>query len=61
VCAPDEAFAVRVSWGRDDTLVIYRSLRPPGRRAFLGHLTSSRFLVGKFTTEGSVEPILCVD
>ena len=26
---PDEAFAVRVSWGRDDTLVIYRSLGPP--------------------------------
>ncbi len=25
VCAQDVAFAVRVSWGRDDTLVIYRN------------------------------------
>jgi hypothetical protein len=59
--APDEAFAVRVSWGRDDTLVIYRSLTPPARRAFLGHLTTARFLVGKFTSEGIVEPILSVE
>jgi hypothetical protein len=61
ICPPDQAFAVRVSWGRDDTLVIYRSLGAPARRAFLGHLTTARFLVGKFTAEGAVEPILSVD
>lgn len=60
-CRPDEAFAVRVSWGRDDTIVIYRSLTPPARRAFLGHLTTARFLVGKFTAEGIVEPILSLE
>jgi hypothetical protein len=61
VCAPDEAFAVRVSWGRDDTLVIYRSLGRPARRAFLGHLTTARFLVGRFSTDGTVESIVSVE
>ena len=60
-CPPDVAFAVRISWGRDDTLVVYRSLGPPAPRAFLGHQTKARFLVGKFTYEGSVEPLLSVD
>jgi hypothetical protein len=60
-CSPDVAFAVRLSWGRDDTLVIYRSLAAPARRAFLGHLTTDRFLVGNFTRDGAVEPILSVD
>jgi hypothetical protein len=61
VCAPDVAFAVRVSWGRKDTLVIYRSLAAPKRRAFLGHQTGSRLLVGRFTSEGVVEPIFSLD
>jgi hypothetical protein len=61
VCPPEEAFAVRVSWGRDDTLVIYRSLGPPAHRSFLGHQTSARFLVGQFTTEGVVEPLVTID
>ncbi|MGA2699815.1 MAG: hypothetical protein ABSH35_01785 [Isosphaeraceae bacterium] len=61
VCAQDVAFAVRVSWGRDDTLVIYRSLGPPAPRSFLGHQTKARFLLGRFTSEGNVEPLLSVD
>src|SRR5208337_4819410 len=61
VCAHDVAFAVRVSWGRDDTLVIYRSLGPPAPRSFLGHQTKARFLLGRFTSEGNVEPLLSVD
>ena len=60
-CPPDVAFAVRVSWGREDTLVIYRSLAAPASRAFLGHQTKARFLIGRFTTEGIVEPLVSVD
>ena len=59
--SPDRAFAVRVSWGRDETYVIYRSLGKPALRAFLGHQTGARFLVGLFKADGSVEPILKVD
>ena len=59
--APDRAFAVRVSWGRDETYVIYRSLGKPATRAFLGHQTTARFLVGLFRADGTVEPILKVD
>jgi hypothetical protein len=59
-CAPGVAFAARVTWGKDDTLVIYRSLGRPGHRAFLGHQTRSRFLVGLFTSEGEVEPLVDV-
>jgi hypothetical protein len=55
---PDRAFAVRVSWGRDETYVIYRSLGPPAARAFLGHQTSARLLVGQFKPDGTVEPIV---
>jgi len=55
------AFAVRVSWGRDDTLVIYRSLGPSAPRSFLGYQTKARFLLGRFTNEGNVEPLLSVD
>ena len=59
-CAPGVAFAARITWGKDDTLVIYRSLGRPGHRAFLGHQTRSRFLVGLFTSEGEVEPLVDV-
>jgi hypothetical protein len=58
IVSPDKAFAARVSWGRHETYVIYRSLGPPATRAFLGHHTRARFLVGLFTPDGSVEPIL---
>ena len=61
ICPPDLAFAVRVSWGRDETYVIYRSLGPPALRAFLGHQTRARFLIGQFTDEGTVEPLVSVD
>lgn len=60
-CAPDTAFAARVTWGRDETLVVYRSLAAPATRAFLGHQTRCRFLVGLFTREGDVEPLLKID
>jgi hypothetical protein len=59
--SPDRAFAVRVSWGRQETYVVYRSLGPPARRAFLGHQTAARFLVAAFTEDGELEPILTVD
>ena len=52
ICPPDLAFAVRVSWGRDETYVLYRSLGPPALRAFLGHQTRARFLSAQFTEEG---------
>ncbi|WP_165227980.1 hypothetical protein [Aquisphaera insulae] len=61
VCGRDVAFAVRVSWGREETLVIYRSLAAPASRVFLGHQTTARFFVGRFTSDGDVEPILSVD
>jgi hypothetical protein len=54
---PHIAFAVRVWWGRE-SLVIYRSLARPVRRAFLGHLTSASFLVGLFTKKGEVKPLI---
>jgi len=60
-CGPETAFAARVTWGRDDTLVIYRSLAPPAVRAFLGHQTRARFLIGLFSTEGEVEPLVKVE
>jgi hypothetical protein len=61
ICSPDRAFAARVSWGRDETLVIYRSLGPPARRSFLGYQTRARFLLGRFTREGIVEPLVSLD
>ncbi len=61
VCGPDVAFAVRVSWGRDDSLVIYRSLGSTAPRSFLGYQTKARFLVGRFTSEGDVELLVSVD
>lgn len=58
---PERAFAARVSWGRDETYVIYRSLGPPGRRAFLGHQTAARFLVAEFDEDGDFKAILTVE
>ena len=52
---------LRVSWGRDETYIIYRSLAKPASRAFLGPSDTARFLVGRFNRDGVVEPILKVD
>jgi hypothetical protein len=62
-CPPGAAWAARVSWGRAETYVIYRSLGPTARRSFLGYSTSdsTRLLVGRFTSEGVVEPIVALD
>jgi hypothetical protein len=62
VCRPDVAFAARVGWGRGrDGLVIYRSLARPALRCFLGHPTTARFLIGTFTPEGEVVPLVKVE
>lgn len=55
------AFAARVSWGRDESYVIYRSLGKPAARAFLGYQTSARLFIGLFRPDGSVEPLIQVD
>jgi hypothetical protein len=57
----DRAWAVRVSWGRNENYLIYRSLAEPATRAFLGHQTTARFLVGLFHSDGTVEPIMSVE
>jgi hypothetical protein len=62
VCAPDVAFAARLSWGVGvDGLLIYRSLARPALRAVLGHQTRARFLIGRFTPDGDVVPLLSLD
>ncbi len=62
ICPPDVAFAARISWGTGkEGLLIYRSLGRPALRAFLGHQTRARFLIGRFTAEGDVEPLLSLD
>lgn len=60
ICGAETAVAYRVAWGRDESLVIYRSLDRPVPRSFLGHKTVVRFLIGLFTKEGNLEPILTV-
>jgi hypothetical protein len=59
-CPPGIGFAVRLSFGREETFVIYRSLGRPGLRAFLGHHTRDRLLVGLFNKDGDVEPLVNV-
>jgi hypothetical protein len=61
VVPPGRAFAARVSWGRHESYVIYRSLAPPASRAFLGYRTHARFLIGLFTPDGNVTPIVKID
>jgi hypothetical protein len=58
ICTEAEAAAYRVAWGRDESLVVYRSLDAAAPRAFLGHQTTARLLVGLFNRDGEVEPIL---
>lgn len=57
-CPKDVAWAARASWGRGETFVFYRSLAEPARRSFLGCSTTARLLVGRFTPEGDVDPIV---
>jgi hypothetical protein len=61
VCPPNVAFAARARWGRGETLVVYRSLASPGLRAFLGHQTRARFLIGSFSTDGEVTPLVSLE
>ena len=58
---PAKAFAARVSWGRNESYVIYRSHDGPASRAFLGYRTHARFLFGLFTPDGNVTPIVKID
>jgi hypothetical protein len=60
-CLPETAFAARVSWGKDETLLVYRSLARPACRSVLGYQTSARFLVAFFGRDGNVTPIVKVD
>lgn len=60
-CPPGVAFAARVAWGANDSLLIYRSLGRAGLRAFLGHQTRDRFVVGQFDRDGDVDPLLNVE
>ena len=53
--------ASQIPGSGDEGLLIYRSLAPPALRSVLGHQTSARFLVGLFTREGDVVPIIKVD
>jgi hypothetical protein len=61
VCPPDRAFAARVSWGRGESLLIYRSLAAPTLRSVLGHQTRARLLVALFNRDGTVTPIVTLD
>jgi hypothetical protein len=60
-CPPGTAFAARITWGRNDTLLIYRSLGKPALRAFLGHHTKASFLVALFDRDGEVQPLVKVE
>jgi hypothetical protein len=61
ICPPSVAVATRVSWGPDESLVVYRSLARPALRVFLGHSTRARFLIGLFNRDGTVEPLVAID
>ena len=61
ICPPSTAIAYRISWGRDETLVIYRSLARPTLRAFLGHQSRSRFFIGLFDQNGNTKSILSLE
>ena len=62
ICPPEVAFGARIAWGPgEEGLVIYRSLARPALRVVLGHQTKARFLVGRFTAEGNVVPLVTLD
>ena len=59
---PTTAVATRVAWGaQPESLLVYRSLGKPALRAFLGHQTRSRVVVGVFDAAGDVGPLLRAD
>ena len=58
VCPPEVAVAYRVSWGRGESLVVFRSLKAGGPRVFLGYQTKASFFVGLFDDQGEVRPIV---
>jgi hypothetical protein len=61
-CGPGIAFAVRAGWKDEPySFVIYRSLAAPASRCFLGHQTDARMLIGLFSPDGEVEPIVTLD
>jgi hypothetical protein len=60
-CDPEVAFGSRITWGRDETLLIYRSLAPPAIRSCLGLQTKDRFLIGLFSKDGEVDPLVQVE
>lgn len=62
VCRADQAVAWRVSWGREESLVVYRSLSRHASRCFLGHQTraGTRFLMAEFDDDGDFRPLLTV-
>jgi len=57
--SPDVAVGYRAQVGADNWL-LYRSFRP-GNRTILGHNLTSEFLLGRFTTEGEVEPLMEIE
>lgn len=60
-CPPGVAFAARVGWrGEPFGFVIYRSLAEPATRCFLGYQTKAQTLIGLFTPDGDVQPILAI-
>lgn len=62
VCPMEVAFAARLAWGSGrEGLVFYRSLARPALRAFLGHQTRARMLIGIFTAAGEVVPLVRLD
>jgi hypothetical protein len=61
ICDSQTAVAYRIRWGLDETIVIYRSLANPAVRAFLGHQTRARFLIGLFSTEGALKTLIALD
>jgi len=62
ICPSDIAFGARLSWGTgQDGLLIYRSLGRPALRVVLGHQTRARFLIGRFTPDGIVVPLVSLD
>jgi hypothetical protein len=61
ICPADVAVAVRVSWGRAETYVIYRSLARPALRSFLGFQSKAKLFFGQFDQDGMVKPLVSVD
>jgi len=61
IVPPELASAVRVSFGRGETYLIYHSHGRSGLRAALGHCTAKRFLIGRFQSDGSIDPIVELD